>query len=151
MSDKVQIFVIHGPNLNLLGHREPGVYGTLTLDAINDKIREWAEEKSAEVRIFQSNYEGAIVDEIQKAVQWADGIVMNPGAYTHYSYAIRDAVAAVKLPTVEVHLSNVHAREQFRHTSVIAPVCLGQIAGFGYFSYILGLEAVLNKLREVKK
>jgi 3-dehydroquinate dehydratase-2 len=150
MSDNIQIFVIHGPNLNLLGQREIDVYGTLTLELINNKIRAWAEKKSVEVQTFQSNYEGAIVDEIQKATQWADGIVMNPGAYTHYSYAIRDAVAAVKLPTVEVHLSNVHTREQFRHTSVIAPVCLGQITGFGYFSYILGLEALLNKLEEVK-
>jgi len=151
MSDNIQIFVIHGPNLNLLGQREPGVYGRFTLDTINDKIRAWAEKKSVKVQIFQSNYEGAIIDKIQQAAQWAGGIVMNPGAYTHYSYAIRDAVAAVKLPTVEVHLSNVHAREQFRHTSVIAPVCLGQIAGFGYFSYILGLEALLNRLEETKE
>lgn len=151
MSNNFQVFVIHGPNLNLLGQREPGVYGTLTLEAINAKIRQWAEERSVKVRLFQSNHEGAIIDEIQKAVQWADGIVMNPGAYTHYSYAIRDAVAAVKLPTIEVHLSNVHAREPFRHTSVIAPVCAGQIAGFGCFSYILGLEAILNKLTEKKR
>lgn len=143
MSEKTQIFVIHGPNLNLLGQREPGVYGTLTLEAINAKIRQWAEDHSVKVRIFQSNHEGAIIDEIHQAAQTADGIVINPGAYTHYSYAIRDAVAAVKLPTVEVHLSNVHAREQFRHTSVIAPVCAGQIAGFGHMSYLLGLEALL--------
>jgi len=151
MSDTIRIVVIHGPNLNLLGQREPGVYGTLTLEAINAKITQWAEEKSVEIRIFQSNHEGAIIDKIQSATQWAEGMVMNPGAYTHYSYAIRDAVAAVKLPTVEVHLSNIHTREPFRHTSVIAPVCLGQIAGFGYFSYILGLEALLNKLMEGKE
>ncbi len=148
MSTTTQIFIIHGPNLNLLGQREPGVYGKLTLETVNAEIRHWAEDHSVKVRIFQSNHEGAIIDELQKAAQWADGIVINPGAYTHYSYAIRDAVAAVKLPTVEVHLSNVHARESFRHTSVTAPVCAGQIAGFGYFSYILGLEALLNMLEK---
>jgi 3-dehydroquinate dehydratase-2 len=151
MTDKTQILVIHGPNLNLLGQREPGVYGTLTLENINAKITQWAETHAVEVRIFQSNHEGAIIDEIHNAVEWAGGIVMNPGAYTHYSYAIRDAVAAVKLPAIEVHLSNVHAREPFRHTSVIAPVCVGQIAGFGYYSYLLGLEALWNKLNEEKE
>lgn len=148
MSGKYKILLIHGPNLNLLGKREVGIYGTLTLETINRKIFEWAGKNAVEVRTFQSNYEGAIIDEIQNAAEWADGIVMNPGAYTHYSYAIRDAVAAVKLPTIETHLSNVHARERFRHTSVIAPMCLGQIAGFGYFSYILGLEALVNRLEE---
>jgi 3-dehydroquinate dehydratase-2 len=140
------ILVIHGPNLNLLGKREPGIYGTLTLDDINARLQEWGRRHNVTIQTFQSNYEGAIIDELHKAPDWAQGIVMNPGAYTHYSYAIRDAVAAVKLPAVEVHLSNVHAREAFRHTSVIAPICIGQIAGFGDYSYILGLEAILNIL-----
>ncbi len=151
MADKIQILVIHGPNLNLLGQREPGIYGTLTLEKINAKISQWAETHAVGVRIFQSNHEGTIIDEIYNTAEWAGGIVMNPGAYTHYSYAIRDAVAAVKLPTVEVHLSNVHKREPFRHTSVIVPVCAGQIAGFGYYSYILGLEALVNKLSAEKR
>ncbi len=155
MAHDIKILVIHGPNLNLLGHREPGIYGRLTLGGINQKIENWAKEHGIEaLQIFQSNTEGKIIDEIHGAAEWADswatGIVINPGAYTHYSYAIRDAIAAVKIPTVEVHLSNVHAREAFRHTSVIAPVCIGQIAGLGYFSYILGMEAMLHKLTQVE-
>ena len=141
-----KILVVHGPNLNLLGTREPEVYGAITLEEINKRLRTYAADEGIEVRTFQSNHEGAIIDAIHQAVGWADGLVINPGAYTHYSYAIRDAIAAVGLPAVEVHLSNVQAREDFRRLSVIAPVCLGQIAGFGWQSYVLGLEALLMKL-----
>ncbi len=142
----VKVLVIHGPNLNLLGLREPEVYGSITLEEINQRLRAHAADKGIELRAFQSNHEGAIIEAIHQAVGWADGLVINPGAYTHYSYAIRDAIAAVGLPAVEVHLSNVQAREDFRHLSVISPVCLGQIAGFGWHSYVLGLEALRVKL-----
>lgn len=143
-----RIHVIHGPNLNLLGRREPGIYGAVTLDDINQRLQALATEQRFELRTFQSNYEGAIVDAIQQSVGWAEGIVLNAGAFTHYSYAVRDAIAGVSLPTVEVHLSNIHAREEFRHHSVIAPVCIGQIAGFGWYSYRLGIQALLQWLDE---
>jgi 3-dehydroquinate dehydratase-2 len=145
-SEEKKILVIHGPNLNLLGIREKGIYGTETFDSINDRIRQEAEKLGVQVDIFQSNHEGEIIDKIHAAMGVYGGIVINPGAYTHYSIAIRDAIKAVSIPTVEIHLSNVHAREEFRAKSVIAPVCVGQISGFGGDSYILGLNAIIMKL-----
>lgn len=141
------ISVVHGPNLNLLGMRERSIYGNVTLATINRALVAAAGDDN-EIQTFQSNHEGALIDEMQRAREWADGLLLNPGAFTHYSYAIRDAVAGVALPTVEVHLSNVHSREEFRHRSVIAPVCIGQISGFGWRSYLLGLQGLLAYLCE---
>lgn len=139
------ILVLHGPNLNLLGVREPSVYGSVTLAEVNRQLDEAAAARGATLRTVQANDEGALIDAIHASLGWADGILINPGAFTHYSYALRDALAAIGIPTVEVHLSNVYAREPFRHKSVIAPVCLGQISGFGTQSYLLGLVALLGE------
>ena len=137
-----QVFVLHGPNLNLLGKRETGIYGKLTLDDINTRLIEYGLSLNFEVITYQSNHEGDLVDKLQEAGQRASGVVLNAAAYTHTSVAIRDAISAIEMPVIEVHLSNVHARESFRHQSWIAPVCAGSISGFGWHSYILGLQAL---------
>jgi len=140
----IPILVIHGPNLNLLGLRDPEIYGSHTLAQIDDEIRKLAQELDLEVRIGQYNHEGEIVEAIHAAREWADAIIINPAAFTTYSVAIRDALQAVRLPTIEVHLSNMQAREEFRHHSLLAPVVYGQIAGFGVDSYLLALRAAKN-------
>ena len=138
-----KICVIHGPNLNFTGIREKGIYGTRTLDDINNRIMDEAQKMGFEIDIFQSNYEGAIIDKLQKCYyDNVDGIIINPGAYTHYSYAIHDAIASVQIPTIEVHLSNIHKRDEFRHKSVTAPACVGQMCGFGENGYILAMSAL---------
>jgi len=142
------ILILHGPNLNLLGTREPEVYGSTTLADIDDALRRRASELGVRVETLQSNHEGALIDALHSARGRCDGIIINPGAFTHYSYALRDAVAAISLPAIEVHLSNVYAREPFRHTSVIAPVATGQISGLGWRGYLLALEALVGMMSD---
>jgi 3-dehydroquinate dehydratase II len=139
-----KILVIHGPNLNLLGKRKPEVYGNMNLEKINEEIKKFSKDNDFQVKIIQSNEEGEIVDAIQKTEGFS-AVVINPGGYTHTSVAIRDAIEAVEVPTVEVHLSNIYSREEFRHISMSAPVCVGQISGLGWYGYILALEYLIRK------
>jgi 3-dehydroquinate dehydratase-2 len=146
MGGIVKILVINGPNLNLLGTRKPEVYGGRSLEEINKYIEDYF--KNTKISFFQSNHEGAIIDAIQQAPQKYEGVVINAGAFSHYSYAIRDAIEAISIPVVEVHLSNIANREEFRKTSVIAPVCRGSISGFGRYSYVLAIRALVHKLHK---
>ena len=144
----MKILVVHGPNLSLLGIREKDIYGSTTLSQVNELLQKKANELGIEIEIFQSNSEGAIIDKLISCRAEFSGIIINPGAYTHSSIAIRDCIAGISLPTVEVHLSNIYAREEFRHKSVIAPVCIGQVSGLGEFSYVLALEGLVWYLRK---
>jgi 3-dehydroquinate dehydratase-2 len=144
----LHILVINGPNLNTLGTREPAIYGTTTLAQITEMMRTRAEELGTDIEAFQSNHEGALIDYLQQHGEHADGIIINPGALTHYSIALRDALAGVKIPAIEVHLSNIYAREAFRHQSMIAPIARGHIVGVGWRGYLLALEALVELIRE---
>lgn len=150
----MKIVVIQGPNLNMLGVREQNIYGPMKLEDIHAQMKAFAEQNKLEIEFFQSNLEGEIVDRIQECIGDADGIIINPAAYTHTSIAIRDALAAVKIPAIEVHLSNIHAREEFRHNSLTAPVCAGQIVGMGPFGYhlaMVGMTQILNEVAAMKQ
>jgi len=144
----MKILILHGPNLNLLGTREPEVYGSMTLEDINNKLIELGKELGVEVKCLQSNHEGALIDALHDARAWADGVVFNPGGYTHTSIALRDAISAIQIPVIEAHLSNVYAREEFRHTSMISAVCKGKMTGFGWRSYMLGLRGLVDLLKD---
>ena len=146
----MKIVVIQGPNLNMLGVREQNIYGPMKLDDIHAQMQAFAEQNNVEIEFFQSNLEGEIVDRIQECLGDATGIIINPAAYTHTSIAIRDAISAIQIPTVEVHLSNIHQREEFRHTSLTAPVCAGQIVGFGPFGYHLAMLSIIQIMNEVQ-
>ena len=145
----MKILVLHGPNLNLLGTREPETYGSMTLEDINTHLLESGKDFGAELKCSQSNHEGALIDALHDAQTWADGVIFNPGGYTHTSIALRDAIAAMQIPVIEVHLSNVYAREEFRHVSIISGVCKGKITGFGWRSYTLGLRALVEVLEDI--
>lgn len=147
----MKILVLHGANLNLLGTREPEVYGSMTLYDINMVLTELGKELGAELKCLQSNHEGALIDALHEARDWADGVLFNPGGYTHTSVALRDAIAAIELPVIEVHISNVYAREEFRHNSMISAVCQGKIVGLGWRSYTLGLRGLVEMLAEKRQ
>ena len=145
----LRVLVVNGPNLNLLGKRETGVYGTKTLGQIEAEVMQVADTLGVEIAFFQSNHEGEIIDRLHAAIDDFDGVVINPGALTHYSYAVRDAISAIPMPVVEVHMSNIHDREPFRAQSVTAPACIGQVCGFGAGSYVIGVRAVIDSIKEV--